>query len=68
MHPDERNFHGRDEFEKLFYGSDRTYDNDNVIMKNTVDWVHDVKDDAIYCNHADDDDREEDEFMMLQIS
>nr|CAB3466948.1 unnamed protein product [Digitaria exilis] len=65
VHPDERNFHGRDEFEKLFYGSDRRYDNDNLVMKKTVDWVHDVKDDAIYCSHVDkDDDRHGNELMI----
>jgi hypothetical protein len=36
VHPDDRNFHGRGEFEKLFYGSGgKSHDKntDDVIMK-----------------------------------
>ncbi|CAN6202618.1 unnamed protein product [Urochloa humidicola] len=70
VHPDDRNFHGRDEFEKLFYGLEREiYSNDKIIVRNRVDQVHDVEDDAIYLNYCiDDDDCDEDDFMDLHIS
>ncbi|CAL5050786.1 unnamed protein product [Urochloa decumbens] len=71
VHPDDRNFHGRDEFEKLFYGLEREiYSNDKIVARNRiVDQVHDVEDDAIYLNYCiDDDDCDEDDFMELHIS
>ncbi|CAL5044711.1 unnamed protein product [Urochloa decumbens] len=70
VHPDDRNFHGRDEFEKLFYGLEREiYSNDKIVVRNRVDQVHDVEDDAIYLNYCIiDDDCDEDDFMELHIS
>ncbi|CAN6223732.1 unnamed protein product [Urochloa humidicola] len=69
VHPDDRNFHGRDEFEKLFYGLEREiYGNDKIIVRNREDQVHDVEDDAIYLNYCIDDDDCEDDFMELHIS
>jgi hypothetical protein len=56
-------FYGRDEFDKLFYLSDRRfYDNDRIITHNgiNVDWVYDVSDAAIYLNSYPDDDDEAD--------
>ncbi|CAL5045690.1 unnamed protein product [Urochloa decumbens] len=54
VHPDDRNFHGRDEFEKLFYGLEREiYSNDKIVARNRIaDQVHDVEDDAIYLNYC----------------
>ncbi|KAF0923464.1 hypothetical protein E2562_006355 [Oryza meyeriana var. granulata] len=64
LHPAVESFYGRDEFEKLFYGSDDSYTNDELIKHTEVDvdWVHVVEDDAIYvdcCADSDDDDEDD---------
>ncbi|CAN6166384.1 unnamed protein product [Urochloa humidicola] len=63
MHPAMGSFHGRDEFDRLFYLLDmEVYTNDNVITDKivSVDQVHALEDDAIYQNCCVDDDDDSD--------
>ncbi|CAL5044748.1 unnamed protein product [Urochloa decumbens] len=71
VHPAMGSFHGRDEFDKLFYLSDmETYTNDKVITDKmvSVDQVHTLEDDAIYQNCCvDDDDSDSDAHYWIDI-
>ncbi|CAN6179634.1 unnamed protein product [Urochloa humidicola] len=63
MHPAMGSFHGRDEFDRLFYLLDmEDYTNDNVITDKivSVDQVYALEDDAIYQNCCVDDDDDSD--------
>ncbi|CAL5050737.1 unnamed protein product [Urochloa decumbens] len=72
VHPAMGSFHGRNEFDKLFYLSDmETYTNDKVITDKmvSVDQVHALEDDAIYQNCCvDDDDSDSDAHYWIDIS
>jgi hypothetical protein len=72
VHPAVGSFHGRDEFAKLFYLSDRKiYSNNKIITDKlaSVDKVHDLEDDAIYENCCvDDDDSDSDWKYWIEIS
>jgi hypothetical protein len=67
-----KSFHGRNEFDKLFYLSDiKLYSNGNIILDKMVDvdHVHGLKDDAIYRNCCvDDDDSDSDAHYLIDIS
>lgn len=72
VHPAMKSFHGRNEFDKLFYLSDiKLYSNGNIILDKMVDvdHVHGLKDDAIYRNCCvDDDDSDSDAHYLIDIS
>ncbi|KAF8732791.1 hypothetical protein HU200_015130 [Digitaria exilis] len=73
VHPAMERFHGRDEFDKLFYLSpmEEFYTNNNIITDYiaSVDKVHGLEDDAIYENCCvDDDDSDSDAHYWIQIS
>ncbi|BAF21035.1 Os07g0196700 [Oryza sativa Japonica Group] len=67
LHPTMESFHGRDEFEKLFYGSNGSYTNDKLITNSDleVDWVHGVQDGAIYRDCCPDSDDDEDDWIDI---
>ena len=67
LHPAMESFHGRDEFEKLFYGSNGSYTNDKLITNSDleVDWVHGVQDGAIYRDCCPDSDDDEDDWIDI---
>lgn len=70
VHPAMESFYGRDEFDKLFYESDREFYTNNEIIKNSrldINWVHGVEDDAVYLNYYPDGD-DGDEADWIQIS
>ncbi|CAL5045635.1 unnamed protein product [Urochloa decumbens] len=71
VHPAMGSFHGRDEFDKLFYLSDmEMYTNDKVITDKmvSIDQVHALEDDAIYQNCCvDDDDSDSDAHYWIDI-
>lgn len=51
VHPAVSDFHGRDNFVDLFYGSDRyTYNNFTAIMSGYIDCVSEMEDDNVYKN------------------
>uniref|UniRef100_A0A0E0E8T8 Thyroglobulin type-1 domain-containing protein n=1 Tax=Oryza meridionalis TaxID=40149 RepID=A0A0E0E8T8_9ORYZ len=67
LHPAMESFHGRNEFENLFYGSDGSYTNDKLITNSDleVDWVHGVQDGAIYRDCYPDSDDDEDDWIDI---
>ena len=74
VHPAMERFHGRDEFDKLFYLSsphNEFYTNNKIITDKmaSVDHVHALEDDAIYQNYCvDDDDSDSDAHYWIDIS
>ncbi|OQU75801.1 hypothetical protein SORBI_3010G032800 [Sorghum bicolor] len=70
VHPATESFHGLDEFDKLFYESDRKFYTNNRAIEDCrldIDWVHGVEDGAIYLNYCPDGD-DGDEADWIQIS
>ncbi|CAN6215203.1 unnamed protein product [Urochloa humidicola] len=72
VHPAVGSFHGREEFDELFYLSSRqVYTNNKIITDKiaSVDQVHALEDDAIYdnCCVGDDDDSDSDAHYWLDV-
>jgi hypothetical protein len=71
VHPAMERFHGRDEFDKLFYLSHKEFYTNNKIITDkmaSVDKVHAQEDDAIYQNYCvDDDDSDSDAHYWINI-
>jgi len=70
VHPATESFHGLDEFDKLFYESDRKFYTNNRAIEDCrldIDWVHGVEDGAIYLNYCPDGE-DGDEADWIQIS
>jgi len=68
VHPAVSSFHGRDNFVEFYESDCMLYKNDKVLESKPVDWMDDLKDDAIYFNYIRDEEEEDPEMAMMYIS
>ena len=67
VHPTVESFYSHDEFDMLFYESDRKFYTNNGAIEHSrldINWVHGVEDGAVYLNYYPDGD----EADWIQIS